>query len=468
MDPIKCDGCGGCDDKKFCKPWRGKKLEDYGTSGIRYTADGFDCALPVSIDTYNTCSFHCMYCFSNYLMRDPYRKGNVDVRALAPRRLEKFLAGDDKNMPISILEKIGKSSNKKVRCPVQWGALGDPFDCIERQHALAPEFIKLFRKYDQPTRISTKGATLISNPKYLRLFAKEPELFWVAFSLISIDDEVLERIDRFAPNATQRLHAMKELSKLGVKTSLRLRPIFPGVTDSTPKHPKAWKELLHRAKEAGAMSISMEFTFVPGMRPPHIKDMWNEINDICGFDIVKWYSDTTSVFGQCLRSSRAWKEDLTFAIYEECKKIGLHFGISDPHWKELNDFGCCCGIPPDDEFFGGWMRENATNAIVEARDTGCKVCAEDYIPFWAYETKMDKLVCISGAANAYRRATQTWADKLRTTWNDIKSPRGPLQYFEGCLLPAGIRKRTGDILYKYVEPERRDPSIKVPFWTIKH
>jgi DNA repair photolyase len=462
--PVKCKGCGNCDDKTFCKPWRGD-IGDYGISGIRYTADGFDCAFPVSIDTYNQCSFHCMYCFSNYLMRDPYRKGNLEVRALTPSRLETYLRGETTGMPISVLEKIAKDKGYGFNCPVQWGALGDPFDCIERQHGLAPGLMKVFRKYDQPVRISTKGGSLLLDESYLAAFAERPELFWVAFSIISIDDEVLERVDKFAPNATVRLKAMKALSKLGVKTSLRLRPILPGITDATPKHPKAWKELLQRARDSGARSLSMEFSFVPGMRPPHVKAMWEKINGMCGFNVVDWYKRTTSVRGQCLRSSRAWKEDLTFAIYEEAKNLGYHFGISDPHWKELNDFGNCCGIPPTDKYFGGWCRQNATNAIVEARDTGCKVSAMKYIPEFAWKTRMERLICMSGAHNAFRRATYTWGDKLRDTWNDVGGPRGPLNYFEGCLKPVKVLDN-GDVQYKYEKVARRKGGVKAPFWVI--
>lgn len=447
--PVKCKGCGICTDQSFCNPWR-DKLGDYGNSAIRYTADGFDCALPVSIDTYNTCSYRCMYCFSNYLLRDPHRKGSFEVKAIKLNHLRRFLEYKDINMMNrEVLNEVG--GRKTPQCPVQWGALGDPFDCIERQHGLGLNMMDLFTHYEQPTRISTKGGTLVSDKRYLKKFAASPELYWVAFSLITIDDEVLERIDKDAPNASQRLKAMKELSDIGVKTSLRLRPILPGITDRTPKYKKAWRDLLRRARDAGAISLSMEFSFVPGAMPPHVQKMWKEISTICGYDLVGWYN-ATSVYGACLRSSRAWKEELTFAIYEEAKKLGMNFGISDPHWKELNDFGCCCGIPGDDEFFGGWMRKNATEALLRAKK-GELVSCRDGIPEWAYNIPMQNMVVMTGAVNAYRRATMTWADKLKNTWNDLKSPRGALNYFEGVLIPVD-RDSDDNVIYKY-EPFRR-------------
>lgn len=447
---VGCKGCGVCTDKSFCQPWKGA-LGDYGVSAIRYTADGFDCALPISIDTYNTCSYRCMYCFSNYLLRDPHRKRTFNVKAIKLNNLKRFLEYEivDRRMDRKILDEVGGENTSQ--CPVQWGALGDPFDCIERQHGVGLQMMDLFTKYEQPVRISTKGATLIIDKHYIDKFRASPELYWVAFSLITIDDAVLEKIDKDTPNASQRLKAMKILSDIGVKTSLRLRPILPGITDRTAMYKKAWRDLLRKARDAGAISLSMEFSFVPGIMPAHVRKMWQEINNICGYDLVRWYK-VTSVHGACLRSSRSWKEELTFAIYEEAKELGFNFGISDPHWKELNDFGCCCGIPADDPYFGGWMRKNATEALLKAKK-GKLISAKDGIPKWAYKIPMQDMVVMTGAKNAYKRATMLWSDKLRNTWNDLHSARGALNYFEGVLFPVD-RDEHDNILYKY-EPFKR-------------
>lgn len=292
-------------------------------------------------------------------------------------------------------------------------------------------------------------------------FKASPELYWVAFSLITVDDTILERIDKDAPNASQRLEAMKQLSAIGVKTSLRLRPILPGITDRTPRYKHAWRDLLRKAADAGAVSVSMEFSFVPGAMPNHIKKMWSEISNICGYDLVKWYK-STSVHGACLRSSRAWKEELTYAIYKETKLLGMNFGISDPHWKELNDFGCCCGIPGDDPYFGGWMRKQATEALLRAKE-GKLVSALDGIPDWAYKIPMQDMVVMTGPRNAFKRATMLWSDKLRNTWNDLKSPRGPLNYFEGVLFPVD-QDEDGNVIYKYKPFKRtgkQSPHFKI-------
>jgi len=456
---LGCGGCSqrGCEHGEYCDPFKGK-LRDY--NGIRFTADGFDCALPVAIDGHSACSYRCQYCFANYLARDPHRKSgqsSYKVGQFRLRKLERMLDGGDGDKILTkffnALETVG--GPETPRCPVQVGALGDPFDRIERHQGWTLDAMKLFEKYEQPTRFSTKGGDLLTTKKYLKAFSSHPELYWIAFSIISANEMLLSRIDKDAPGFRERIKAMNALSKLGVQTSLRFRPIIPGISDPS------WRRLLDYSADAGCRAVSMEFAFVPGAMPDHVKKMWKEIEQIAGWPMVKWYKETTSVFGSCLRSSRAWKEDLTFAIREHTHKLGMTFAISDPHWKELNDYGCCCGIPPDDPVFGGWQRKQATNAVLLAKQ-GERVSAEDGIPDWAWETKLDEMVCITGPSNAFQRGYKTWGDKLRETWNDTKSPRGPLGYFEGVLVPVD-RLDNGDVVYQYKESKKRDRSIKVPY-----
>lgn len=452
---VGCRSCGACTGMEYCEPFRGE-LRSY--SGIRFTADGFDCSLPVAMDSHSTCSYRCMYCFSNYLTRDPGRDPvRFRVGQWSLGQLERVLT-DPENKFHRALVDVAEGRGLKGKCPIQWGALGDPFDRIERHQGWALKALPLFAKHDQAVRISTKGGDVVLLKEYLNAFSQRPEVYWVAWSIITVDDDILAEIDKDAPSAQVRLEAMKALTDLGVTCSLRMRPMLPGVTDSTPRFKRPWRDLLRRGRDAGATSVSTEFTFVPGAMPPYVKRMWRRIEQVSGAPVVDFYRRTSRP-GACLRSSRAWKEDMAYAIYEEAKKLGYHFGISDPHFKELNDHGSCCGIPEDDPIFGGWQRKQATNALVVARrayDEGKpKLLAfEDILPPWASGVRLPEMICLTGPANAYRRETWTWEDKLRETWNNLKDARGPLHYFEGVLQPVD-RDKNGNVRYKYVPYERR-------------
>ncbi len=55
-----------CQDRQKCAPVRTGTFRSY--NGIRLTADGFDCALPVTIDSHSSCAYECLYCFSDNII----------------------------------------------------------------------------------------------------------------------------------------------------------------------------------------------------------------------------------------------------------------------------------------------------------------------------------------------------------------------------------------------------------------
>lgn len=418
-------------------------------------------------------------CFSNYLIRNPELKaktGSANLGAMSPQQVESILdldrTGGGNGMHDVMRATI--RDPRGGRRVIQWGALGDPFDNIERHRQVGRAYIPLFQKYGQPVRVSTKGGLLLQEKVYLDLLAVRPEIFWFAFSTITIDDEVLEAVDRRAPNATQRLKAMKLLTDLGCRASLRLRPILRNVSDRTPRYPMAWRDLLRRSRDAGAEAVSMEFVFVPGTMKPGVRTRWEEIERITGYPYRRFYKNTSDRFGACLRSSRWWKEELTFAIRDEAHRLGMVFSISDPHWKEWNDTGCCCGMKPDDPVFGKWETKQACQALLDARlakEAGKErlLRYDDVVPEWARKTVARHLLCVTGPKGAATAAQMSFADfHHRHIWNDPNSTRGPRIYFGGVLEVAG-KDENGDLVYRYIGSERKReaygwsvPSVEQP------
>lgn len=449
-----CVECNGCATKTTCLPVKKKLTDSY--EGIRFTADGFDCALPVSIDSHTMCAYSCLYCFSENLGGHTNNE-QLDVRQYNLNNLEGILSGAHQN---KVAQAVRSALKRDVTtgvplsgqpCPVQLGALTDAFDNIERNQGWALKLPALLSKYNQPCRISTKG-TLFTLPEYLEAFSR-PELFWVAFSIISIDDQLMAQIDKFAPVPSERIKAMRALSKAGVKTSLRFRPLIPNLSDRTPRHPYAYRELIERCAEAGATAVSMEALFTPGSLRGEAGKRWSTLEKVIGFDIRRVYKDLTPKGGSCTRLSREYVEDMFYACQEVTHACGMTFAVSDPLFKHLNDTGCCCGIKEDDPVFGNWQRENATTALVEARRTGLEVSATKYIPAWAHTQKIQNLCFITGP-KACSLEKFMWSDKLRNTWNDLESNRGVLYYFQGSLRPVG-KDKEGNIAYVYSEPPRK-------------
>lgn len=460
--PDLCGACGFCNGRA-CEPYR-VELRNY--TGIRFTADGFDCALPVTIDSHSVCAYGCLYCFSEQLFGHTDNKmkpvGQTNLGSV-----ERIFAGEggDNAALVRKALKYDRRNAQGYPCPVQLGGINDPFDELERQQGWALEFMKLAIKYRQPVRISTKGV-VIAEPEYLAMLARAPELFWVAWSINTIDDDMARITDARAPSPSRRLAAMRKVAALGCKTSLRMRPLLPGLSDSTRRHPRAYAELVEKAAEAGAYAISYEVGFVPtGMSKEH-KTKWEKLERTIGVDLHNVYSKLGK-HQACLRPSYLWTEQLMHSIHEVASRCGLSIGVSDPIWKQLTTTGCCCGMRPDDPVFGNWQREQATNAMFEAaRDPSRAITWQDCVPPWSAEMLAGNMIYFGpGPKVAYMKKHITWKDKLMEQWDNAASERGPLFYFQGAWRVAG-RDAEGHLTYRYVGLQRRHP-VRTPYWIVE-
>lgn len=454
---ASCGGTNACADVKV--PLKRPYV------GVRLTSDGFDCALPVSFDSHSVCSFGCLYCFAPNLVQNRGKTKNP-IGQTSLNLIEGILSG--RKGKIYDLYRKALKYDKKVNgypCPIQLGALTDPMDNIERNQGWFLKFVELCKKYNQPVRISTKG-NLFLEDEYINAVADRPELFWVMFSITTIDDDILKLIDRRAPPASERIECMRRLNAVGVKTGLRFRPIIPGISDSTKKHPEAWKELINKCADAGAKNISYEVAFLPlKSMTPKIRERWKEIERIAGKPLIDIYGK----FGKkqaCSRASYKWTEEIMHAIHKEAKKRGMHIGVSDPAWKQLTECGCCCGIPEDDPVFGNWQRESATNRLMEARDGKIKeLSSKDIIPEWAKDTSINFIINPGvGPLVKYKRKHKTWAENLKELWNDLEKERNPLHYFQGALVPTRVDK-DGEVYFEYKGLKREHKKSKD--WNIK-
>ena len=451
-----------CDDGQQCQPVR-QKLRDY--EGIRLTADGFDCALPVTIDSHSICSFGCVYCFADNLMGHYVNTatGGKQVGQTKLSSIESIFSGKPGKFADTIREALryDRRNAHGFPCPVQLGGICDAGDNIERQQGWLLKFIDLAITYNQPVRMSTKGNLFLLD-EYLNAIRRAPHLFWVAFSIITPDDEMIRKVDIGAPTATERLQSMKRLSDIGVKTSLRFRPILPGISDRTWRIPNAYKVLIDKAADAGARAVSAEVAFLPLLRKP-LDEKWKYLQQITRLPLIDIYKS----FGglqSCTRPPYQWTEEIMHRIQAETHAVGMSLGVSDPVWKQLGDFGCCCGIDPTDPIFGNWQPENCTNALIKAKhgENSGLLRFEDICPSWAYKVTKDNLC--SGKVGPIGKASKRydmWADALQKNWNNPTAQRSPLNYFQGALV-IDHTDAHGNYVYRYVGLERQ---YKVPtYW----
>lgn len=127
--------------------------EHYGNTP-RITYEFPDCSMPMAFDTYNNCSFGCMYCFAQ------------NQRGIGSKKKE-YLHKEVKDVSVERIKRMFIDPDKhggdfapyiKARKVMQWGSMSDQFDNFERKYGTTLELLRFFKDIDYPLCFSTKGA----------------------------------------------------------------------------------------------------------------------------------------------------------------------------------------------------------------------------------------------------------------------------------------------------------------------
>jgi DNA repair photolyase len=80
----------------------------------------------------------------------------------------------------------------------------------------------------------------------------------VTFSIPTLDEEVWRRTEPSTAHPRQRLHALKTLIDGGVRATVGMAPILPGISD----RPEQLAEVVRAAREAGACGVWANVLFL--------------------------------------------------------------------------------------------------------------------------------------------------------------------------------------------------------------
>ena len=329
------------------------------------------CPVPFHMDTYRGCTYGCLFCFARDFTRFARRGKTGDSRR------QMYIEGNSpeglKKWCHSALRRRYDYTDAaivafKERIPVKIGATADPFPICELHEYITHDCLRVFHKYDYPVQISTK------NPKVFLQYAHEFRNANIALNVSCsfCDDDIARQIETGAIPPSSRFEAIKELSKMGYKVTVRLQPFI------LPYAEKVADRFVQTIRDCGAYGFETEGLKLRVTMSASEKAIYSRIGDALGFDIIEDYKKRGVVDGSDRCYSIEDRRRMLSMYTELAKKYGIKFFNADNLVDPM--YGCgaeCCGTDflRNHKVWGGARRSLAhPKGLVLSEEFGKCLC----------------------------------------------------------------------------------------------
>ena len=130
------------------------------------------------------------------------------------------------------------------------GAATDPYQPAEGRYRLTRACLEALGDAATPFSIITRGPLIVRDVDVLVEAARRAEAS-VTFSIPTLDDAIWKRTEPSTAHPRQRLRALKTLVDAGIRASVGMAPILPGLTDK----PELLEQVVREARQAGACGV---------------------------------------------------------------------------------------------------------------------------------------------------------------------------------------------------------------------
>jgi DNA repair photolyase len=204
-----------------------------------------------SLNPYMGCVHRCTFCYVRHFEKRSDRPS--DDRYGTSIRVKT-------NVADVLRRELARASWEHEQVTI--GAATDPYQPAEGRYRLTRACLEVLRDAPNAFSIITRGPMIVRDLDVLVEAAQRASVS-VTFSIPTLDEEVWKRTEPSTAHPRQRLRALKELVDAGVKASVGMAPILPGISDS----PEQLREVVRAAREAGATGIWANLLFLrPGTR----------------------------------------------------------------------------------------------------------------------------------------------------------------------------------------------------------
>src|SRR5205809_3625790 len=171
------------------------------------------------------------------------------------------------NIPEVLRRELARPSWRREGVAI--GAATDPYQPAEGRYGLTRACLEALGEAANPFSLITRGPLIVRDVDVLAAAARRADVS-VTFSVPTLDTEIWRRTEPGTAPPRQRLRALSKLVDAGIRASVGLAPILPGISD----RPEQLAEVVRAAREAGACGVWANLLFLrPGTREHFLESL---------------------------------------------------------------------------------------------------------------------------------------------------------------------------------------------------
>ena len=204
-----------------------------------------------SLNPYMGCVHRCAYCY---------------VRAFEKRadRPSDDRYGASIRVKVNVAEVLRAELRRRSwgKHSVIIGAATDPYQPAEGKYRLTRRCLEELAGVGNPFNLITRGPMIVRDIDVLVEASRKAEVA-VAMSVPTLDEDVWRKTEPSTAPPRQRLRAVRMLVDAGVKASVGMAPVLPGISD----RPEQLAAVVRAARDAGACGVWTNVLYLrPGTR----------------------------------------------------------------------------------------------------------------------------------------------------------------------------------------------------------